>query len=408
MKAHLHQYLFPLLLLSFLACRKSSGPNQDMPGEAFSYLDAEAKTVALSNPIHLTNLRDILPEHQFLFTGESHGVAYNYELEFLMLQFLVEEEWLDFYVPELPYSFCYFLRQYLENGDETILDRLFAPLQGTFTWTADAKQHWQRVRSFYQSLPVNQRFSVIGIEVEHQARNAAWMMQDLLPGKQPPAFLSEAIETLKELVAVQNDNYLELYDLATTLKTSFINQSGEMKTYLGDNYQPFQVVTQLVIDTHEARFDDAFSTKREALIYQNYLRERDLFSSGNSYGQWGANHIYQRDIEGVSWLAALFDKGESSPLQDRVYSILYLYHDCKTLLKNPYRKVEYSNLNYVSDFKKLSDQDFTLFRLDRPTSPFMEQMIWPSTNLKLTEGVTTDYVQSLLLIQDSPAASPLN
>lgn len=379
-----------------------------MPGEAFAYLDAEAKTLALSNPIHLSNLGDVLQDHQFMFTGESHGVAFNYELEFMMLQFLVEEDWLDYYVPELPYSFCYFLRQYLDNGDDTILDRLFAPLEGTFTWTADAKQHWQRVRSFYQSLPVEQRFRVVGIEIEHQARNAAWMMQDLLPASSVPAFLSEHLAILNEQVLTENDNYVELFDLATGLKDLFINRSAEMKEYLGDNFQAFQIVNQLVIDTHEARFDDAFSTKREALIYQNFLRDKGLFSNGNSYGQWGANHIYQRDIEGVSWLGERLDKEENSPVKNGVYSILYLYHDCQTLLKNPYRKVDYTNLNYASDFQKLSEQEFTLFRLDRPSSPFMEQLIWPSTNLKLSAGVTTDYIQALLLIQDSPAASPLN
>lgn len=379
-----------------------------MPGDAFAYLDTEAQALTLTNPIHLSTLSDVLQDHQFLLTGESHGVAFNYELEFMMLKFLVEEDWLDYYVPELPYSFCYFLGQYLENGDETILDRLFAPLQGTFTWTANAKQHWQRVRAFYQSLPTEQRFSVIGIEVEHQARNAAWMMQDLLPAKVPPSFLAEEITSLQEQVAAQNDNYLQLYNVATALKNLFISRSEEMRAYLGDNYQQFQIVNQLVIDTHEARFDDAFSTKREALIYQNLLRDKERFSSGNSYGQWGANHIYQRDIEGVSWLAARLDKDQNSPLQDRVYSLLYLYHDCQTLLKNPYRQVDFTNLNYVSDFKKLTDQEFTLFRLDQSPSPFTEQLIWPSTNLKLSEGVTTDYVQALMLVQDSPAASPLN
>ncbi|NRB48865.1 MAG: hypothetical protein HRU41_14410 [Saprospiraceae bacterium] len=408
MNAHLHRYLFPILLLSLLACRKNSGPNQDMPSEAFAYLDAEAKALALSNPIHLSNVGDVLQDHQFVFTGESHGVAFNYELEFMMLQFLVDEEWLDYYVPELPYSFCYFLRQYLDNGDDTILDRLFAPLEGTFTWTADAKQHWQKVRSFYQSLPTEKRFSVLGIEIEHQARNAAWMMQDLLPTKSAPTFLAEHLATLNQQVLMNNDNYVELYNLAISLKDLLISRSAEMKEYLDDNFQAFQIVNQLVIDTHEARFDDAFSTKREALIYQNFIRDKDLFANGNSYGQWGANHIYQRDIQGVSWLAERLDKEENSPIQNGVYSILYLYHDCQTLLKNPYRKVDYTNLNYAADFQKLSEQEFTLFRLDRPSSPFMEQLIWPSTNLKLSAGVTTDYIQALLLVQDSPAASPLN
>ena len=408
MKAHTHLYLLFFLLLCFLACQNKNGPNQDMPIEAFEYLEAEAKAISVANPIHLASLAAVLADHQFILTGESHGIAFNYDLELMMLQFLVEEDWLDYYVPELPFSFCYFLNQYLENGDETILDRLFAPLEGTFTWTQEAKAHWQHVRDLFQSLPPDKRFTVVGIEVEHQARNAQWMMQDLLPSANPPAFLAEKIESLHQLVTSKNDNYLELYNLALSLKSLLINQSGEMKTFLGANFNEFSILNQLVIDTHEARFDDTFSTKREALIYQSFLRNKDLFSSGNSYGQWGANHIYQHDIEGVDWLANKLNAKENSPLQGRVYSILYLYHDCKALFKDPYRKANFSNLFYVRDFKKISNQDITFFRLDRPGSPFQEQLIWPSTSLLLSEGVTTDYVQSLFLIRESPAASPLN
>lgn len=408
MKARLHQYLLPLLFLSLVACRKNNGPNQDMPDAAFDYLDAEAKSVSVENPIHLSQLETVLQDHQFIFTGESHGVASNYDLELMMLQYLVDQKWLDYYVPELPFSFCYFLGQYLEKGDETILDRLFEPLEGTFSWTAEAKKHWQKVRTLYQSLPSDERFSIVGIEIEHQARNAAWMMQDLLPDLSAPPVMAGEVATLNDLVATKNDNYLDLYNLALDFKALFISQSPVLKGFLGDKFQQFQLVNQLVIDTHEARLDDVFSTKREALIYENFLRNSELFAAGNSYGQWGANHIYQRDIEGVSWLAARLNEEALSPVQDAVYSILYLYHDCKTLLKNPYRKVNFTNLYYVPDFKKLSSQDLTLFRLDLPGSPFMDELIWPSTSLKLSEGVTTDYIQALILVQDSPAASPLN
>ena len=407
MKAHLHRYLLPLLLLSFFTCRNNTGPNQDMPLDAFEYLESKAQAVTLDNPIQLAGLTNVLDDYQFLLTGESHGVAFNYDLELAMLTFLVDQRWLDFYVPELPYSFCYFLNQYLESGDEAVLDRLFAPLEGTFTWTEEAKMHWQEVRNLYQRLPAQQRFSIVGIEVEHQARNAQWMMQDLLPGTAVPSFLKEPVETLGELVATNNDDYLALYTLATSLKELFTQQSDDMKAFLGENFRTFSVLNQLVIDTHEARFDDTFSSKREALIYQNFLRNRDLFSAGNSYGQWGANHIYQREIEGVDWLASKLNTLADSPLQGKVYSILYIYHDCKALFRNPYRKVNFSNLFYIRDFKKISERDITLFRLDLPGSPFLEKLIWPSTSLMLTEGVTTDYVQTLFLIQDSPAASPL-
>lgn len=408
MKARTVTQLFFLLFLFFLACTKANGPNQKMPRDVFDYLEDQAQTISVESPINLASLTSAMDNHRFIMTGETHGIAANYELEFMMLKHLAEEDWLDYYVPELPLSFCYFLSQYLEDGDEMILTRLFEPLQGTFSWTTEAKQHWRKVRTLYQSLPLDQRFSLIGIEVEHQARNAQWMMLDLLPNQVAPSFLESKVEALENLVDTNNDNYLIFYSLASDFNALLDSQSSAMRDYLGGSFELFQEVVQLAIATYEARNDDVFSSQREALIFENFLRHQSLFANGNSYGQWGANHIYRQNIDNIRWLAAMINKDPLSPLQGAIYSILYIYHDCKALLKNPYREVNYSNLLFVRDFKKMAQKDYTLFRLDQAGSPFLESLIWPSNSVQLTEGVATDYVQSILLIRDSPAATTLN
>lgn len=397
-----------LLLLCFWACPSANGPNQKMPRSAFDYLEDHAMGIDVNTPINLATLKSMLSEHKFIMTGETHGVAANYDLELMMLQYLVEEDWLDYYVPELPLSFCYFLSQYLENGDEEILTRLFAPLKNTFSWTKEAKQHWQKVRVLYQSLPVAKRFRLIGIDVEHQARNAQWMMLDLLPAQDPPSFFSSAVTTLTQLVEINNDDYPKLYELALEIQALMLNQSPALETYLGDHFESFQAVNQLVIHTFEARNDDIFSTQREALIFENVLHYRDLFENGNSFGQWGANHVYQKAVEEISWLAAKMNNDANSPLQGSIYSMLYVYHDCKALLKDPYREANFSNLLFIRDFGKIASGDFTLFQLDLSNSPFEQDLIWPSNSVYLKDGVTTDYVQSIVLVRHSKATTPLD
>ncbi len=408
MKARTFTQLLLAFFLFLSACTKANGPNQKMPRDVFDYLEDQAQSISVESPINLATLTSAMDSHRFIMTGETHGIAANYELEFMLLKHLVEANWLDYYVPELPPSFCYFLSQYLENGEEIILTRLFEPLEGTFSWTNEAKQHWRKVRSFYQSLPPDQRFSLIGIEIEHQARNTQWMLLDLLPDQTVPAFLQNKVEVLTNLVDTNNDNYLVFYSLAQDLNALLQNQAAAMQEYLGESFEDFQEVVELAMATYEARNDDVFSSKREAIIFENFLRQEPLFANGNSYGQWGANHIYRQYIDNVSWLAAKINQDPASPLQGAFYSILYLYHDCKALLKNPYREANYSNLLFVKDFKKMAQQDYTLFRLDEGNSPFAADLIWPSNSVSLTEGVTTDYVQSILLVRDSPAATTLN
>jgi len=408
MKARTFTQLFLVSFLFFSACTKANGPNQKMPRDVFNYLEDQAQSISVESPINLTALTSAMQGHRFIMTGETHGIAANYELEFMLLKYLVEENWLDYYVPELPLSFCYFLTQYLESGEEMILTRLFEPLQGTFSWTNEAKQHWRKVRSFYQSLPLDQRFSLIGIDVEHQARNTQWMMLDLLPDQAVPTFLQNKVEELMNLVDTNNDNYLVFYSLAQDFNALLETQAAAMQEYLGESFELFQEVVELAMATYEVRNDDVFSSKREAILFGNFLKHEALFANGNSFGQWGANHVYRQNIDNVSWLAAKINQDPASPLQDAFYSILYLYHDCKALLKNPYREANYSNLLFVKDFKKMAQQDYTLFRLDQGNSPFAEGLIWPSNSVSLTEGVTTDYVQSILLVRDSPAATTLD
>ena len=264
------------------------------------------------------------------------------------------------------------------------------------------------MRALYQSLPVAKRFRLIGIDVEHQARNAQWMMLDLLPAQVPPSFFSSAINTLTQLVETDNDDYQQLYELALEIQALMLNQGTALETYLGDHFESFQTVNQLVIHTFEARNDDIFSTQREALIFENVLHYRDLFENGNSFGQWGANHVYQKAVEDISWLAAKMKNDANSPLQGSIYSILYVYHDCKALLKDPYREANFSNLLFIRDFGKIPTGNFTLFQFDLPNSPFEQDLIWPSNSVYFKDGVTTDYVQSMVLLRHAKATTPLD
>jgi hypothetical protein len=73
---------------------------------------------------------DQLNHYQFIFAGESHGMINNYDLDLAMIRHLNAIGWLDYYTPEMPYSFCWFINRFLETGEESMLDELFKPFRG--------------------------------------------------------------------------------------------------------------------------------------------------------------------------------------------------------------------------------------------------------------------------------------
>lgn len=62
-----------------------------------------------------------LEDYQFIFSGESHGTQGNFAMDLAMLKYLNEIGWLDYYSPEMPFSFCWFVNHFLETGDEEML-----------------------------------------------------------------------------------------------------------------------------------------------------------------------------------------------------------------------------------------------------------------------------------------------
>ena len=73
-----------------------------------------------------------------------------------------------------------FLREYVQTGDEALLQLVFSSVQGTYFCTPDNYAHWQRMRALWQSLPQEKKFRLIGLDVEHHSILALRYLQYLL------------------------------------------------------------------------------------------------------------------------------------------------------------------------------------------------------------------------------------
>ncbi len=97
-----------------------------------------------------------LGRYRLFLVGESHGTAFNQELEGALL------------LLELPPSIAGFLQKYLETGDEELLKLAFAETRHTYFYTQERYNLWRRLRALQESLPEGERLHLVGLDVEQQ------------------------------------------------------------------------------------------------------------------------------------------------------------------------------------------------------------------------------------------------
>jgi len=352
-----------------------------------------------------------LEDYQFIFSGESHGTQGNFAMDLAMLKYLNEIGWLDYYSPEMPFSFCWFVNHFLETGDEEMLNRLFGPFEGTLGWSKENLEHYRNLYDYNQDLPANERIRLIGIEIEHVPENPLWMMHELLGEGPFPEEIGASLFSIDSLYNAPSLNYNALYQVSFPIEGTFTEKKEFYQDYFEEDWDDFEHIIQLTNRTYEAkqlpRNDNSFFEAREDLIFENFLRFYQLLPPGRWYGQWGSRHIYQHPIEEMESIAQQLHTKDDSPLKGKILSLMYIYQGSTFLNNNPYRVQPMPPPVFEKYFESLSLGAFTLFPLSGPMSPFSQSLIWPVSTATPTDGVTTDYFQYLVLVDGSEAVQPI-
>ncbi len=404
-----------LLVFSLFSCKKDNASPSDkgnqLNAETLGYL---ANQVRPLNPATLEGFENfslsLLQNYEFIFTGEFHGTIGNYQMDFAMIKQLNELGWLDYYSPEMPYSFCWLVNQFLESGDTDLLDDLFRPFRGTLGWSKEHVQHYINIYNYNKTLPADKKIKVVGLEVEHAPENALRMMHELIGGREIPVELNSYLSPLNSLFQKTGFSYRELNQLTKPIEDAFGSLGPTFIEFFGSNWSDFKQIIELSNRTYEAKFlndKNQFFTAREALIFQNFQKFHDEFPEGNWYGQWGSRHIHQHLIEELESIAHKLDTKDASPIKGKILSIAYIYQNSSHLKNDPYRSNPINNVTFKRDFELLSLGPFTLVPLNLEDSPFRKGLIWPMNSSTPTDGVTTDYFQYLVLMDGTEAASPI-
>lgn len=348
----------------------------------------------------LSILDSELDKKEIFLAGENHGVKANGELRMKFLKYFKEKTNFKYYLCELPYSLTSILNRYLQTGDEKILEDVYIVLKGTDAWNKDEYNHWKELYKFNNNLCQEDKIVPIGIDIEHQAKNAFEFMAYVLNKSNIPEKIKKDIREIKDKEEV---SYEEIKIFNKKVNEELTSHEEFYKKFLKEDYFYLILVNDNLLNMVEVYSSNNFDGIRDEKMGKNFIKLFNKLDKSKYYGQIGLSHIFQRSFPYVNWFAS-FLNGEESSFKGKVLSIAYAYQESRYLYPTNRRNyLGFINTlePSIEEFQSFIDDGYTIFKLDQDGSPFSEKLIWPLQHKNPIKGVTSDYFQYLVVIKGS-------
>lgn len=365
------------------------------------YLERNHSSIQFENDCRkgLSLIKDDLKENEIFLTGENHGVKANRELRIEFLKYFKEAINFKYYLCELPYSMTYFLNMYLRSGDEGTLRDVYRALKGTDAWNQDDYNHWIDLYNYNKPFSREDKIIALGIDIEHQPKNAFKFMENILDDRKNFRKLRNLTERFKE----NNLKDEEVKNISRDIKKELKDKERNYLNLLKEDYFRIVYVNDNLLNMFEVYSGNNFSGMRDLKMHDNFLRIYNYLSKDKYFGQIGLSHVFKKLFPYVNWFASSLNK-DGSPLKDKLVSIAYAYKDCRYLYPTK-RKNYVSSIDTldssIEEFNGFIKSDYTLFKLNGIDSPFNKKLIWPLSHKFPSEGVTSDYIDYLLVVRES-------
>jgi hypothetical protein len=292
---------FILMSLGIINCELN--PHSDINyGEVRSYLEKNYENLNLFDTSGL-QLRLIdslaLIGNQIFFVGEYHAVSINTDIEWFFTRYFHEHAGVNYLLQEIPLSYAQYENAYLKTGNISFIDSIFSQLTGTFGWTKERYSFLKKVYSYNSTQSAERKLSFIGVDIEHQDLTALRYISSLIDTLIVP---SEISDDLKKLIRLKNNGWNDSGALAKAVdlvKLSIKNYRSSYEQILGNNMQYVEIVIENMINNRIANSvaldKKRYNQIRDSCIFETFLKIFPSLPPGKFFGQWGMNHIFQKE-----------------------------------------------------------------------------------------------------------------
>ncbi|MFC0777330.1 hypothetical protein [Flavobacterium sp. HJSW_4] len=373
------------------------------------------ESVNQNQNLSFKNLDPYLLQNNLFLLGEFHGVKETIKIDADLIKYLNLKVGMRSHLAEIDFSQAYFLNQYLNTGNEELLDYVLN------TWiiyhghnNKDYREKWIEIYKLNQSNLPNLKIQVYGID---KIQNLKLTQKHLK-------------------ILLKKINFSDNFPIQDSL---FINWAKEKLPKMildakNENNENNDVIKDLLfIQKNLMEFN---SISREDILYSNFkaLCERYNLENEKIYGYFGEAHVLQKQLGKKKDFGVLLK--EDKYFGNKTYTIISRYLDCNMSAPSKYLPFflksgkEHTKLGItcdnpfllyhsgIAELKELTNSNTnTFFDLNQENSPYREsnRLIKSFGLMSIVSGMgienkncsTSDYVQGLLLIRNSDWAQPI-
>lgn len=406
--------IFFLVLLGFVSYYSFIGIEYATGSDFVEYINSNKEEKPLQTPFDFELLKGDLQQSKLLLVGEIHGFKVPQDFDFNLFTHIHKNYGVSAYLAELDLVQAYYLNQYLNNGNDSVLSRVlknWVVAQGRNN--ADYFNKYVKLKNYYQEIDSNQKFAFVGIDRIQDWGLVTHLINDF--GKVNGDFKALEFEgkiDKKVLVAAAN---------GLTQMQEFDSLSLEKQELIRSLLKNLEWVDQKL--------------GRDQVMFNNYqdYSNRGFFQNKLVYGYFGLFHVMQHKVNNKMSFAALV-KASNLINENEILSINFLMQDSYMVMPSKalpefmrtgprYSKMPISSDNIafmylwgVADFKRSVKQgNKALVKMNsKENNPYSNSKrlvsayrILPVTDLFELNEPGKQYVQYSVFVRNSDWAEPM-
>ncbi len=393
-----------------------------------------------NNRLDLTSSEFDFPQKDFniIGFGAYHGSAKTEKTEFALIKSLTKDGTIKYYLPETDFSIGHYFNQYLKTGD-TILLKDLVYNYGTRVpqeKSVETYEKWKEIKNLNDKLQEKDKLRVVGIDLLVTYKYTSKHLLEVIDFEQTQEKSLKKIVNMVQLDTTDFSPYYNSYskNILRTFVEDYEKNPDKFEKNINNKFV-FEHLIQNLKYTFK-NFDN--SSKREQIIYDNYLNLSSLynFDKKPQFLRFGFFHLEkEREGEGEGNKVSFFTKLIENNIYNRkdIISVIgYLtksrvlwdvvYDDNKDYktytTEGGYGIGDYEKEYFrgIENLKKTKLSDITLFRLNKKNTPYNDGnpdlmeivMIGEKSNSEEVKGKsTTDFLDYAILICNSKANIPI-
>jgi len=253
-------------------------------------------------------------KYNFFSANEFHRSAMALKQKKAFIKYLSDNKGLDKLVIEFPYTYGYWINQFLSNGDTTLLRKVtntqwaYDKFKENLEVSHDSYSFFTWLREFKLSKNIN--IEVVGIDLDqiHHASLGLWSVQQFLKKDQLKSIFENSNPDLDKLVEDETPNISKVEKWKEAFDKELSANDAKVKTILGTEYEHLKKILTSIDDdiAYESAGNKEEASVRENVLIRNFKRE--IAPTDIIYAQFGEGHLWLNEFHGMKNMMATINE----------------------------------------------------------------------------------------------------